>query len=90
MILADTATGRRAGVAGTRLGVWEIIAVWNDLGRNDEALARQLSHLARWQLSVALEYYRRYPEEIDRAMARNQRLADDLEPSAARVHRAGT
>lgn len=79
VFFADAPSGRRAGIVGSRLAVWEIIQVWTGLNRDRAALAGHLPHLAPWQIDAALRYYRFHPEEIDRAIQDNVRMADEME-----------
>ena len=74
---ADEPGGRTAKVGGTGLGVWEILSDFcrdNDL----EALRGTFSHLSQAQLTAALMYYRRYPEEIRRQVDANARLTPEV------------
>lgn len=74
---ADEPAGREAKVAGTGLGVWEVIrddrAVGGDLAR----LREILPHLTAWHLGVARAYAARHPDEIDELIAENARLSTD-------------
>ena len=90
VFFADAPSGRRAGVAGSRLAVWEIVQLWRALQQDRAALAEQLPHLAAWQLDAAIRYHHLYPEEIDRAIEDNARMgpalpeAGDLGPGPTR------
>jgi hypothetical protein len=68
--------GRRASIAGGP-DVWEVIeAVREVTGNRDPArLAAELSYPER-VISIALDYYGRYPEEIDEQIAENARQAE--------------
>ena len=66
---ADSVTGRRPVVAGTGLDVWEVVATWQALGRDETKLREAYGWLTPAQLRAALGYYRLYPEEIDRRIA---------------------
>lgn len=79
IFFADAPSGRRAGLVGSRLGIWEVIQCWKVLGQNRAALQNALPHLTSWQVDAALRYYARHPEEIDRAIADNERMAQDAE-----------
>src|SRR5437870_9358148 len=68
----DSITGRRPVLAGTGLDLWEIIATWQSLGRQEEKLQQAYHWLTSAQLRSALAYYRCYPEEIDRRIALNE------------------
>jgi uncharacterized protein (DUF433 family) len=74
---ADEPSGRTAKVGGTGLGVWEVLSDFcrdNDL----DGLRQAFSHLSQAQLTAALMYYRRYPEEIRRQVEANARLTPDV------------
>jgi uncharacterized protein (DUF433 family) len=68
---ADEAAGREAKVAGTGLGVWEVIRDYLDEGRNRARLRRSLPQLNDAQVEAALRYYSAWPEEIDELVAEN-------------------
>lgn len=70
---ADEPSGRTAKVGGTGLGVWEVLRDFCR-DRDLEALRQTFSDLSQAQLTVALMYYRRYPEEIQREVEANARL----------------
>jgi uncharacterized protein (DUF433 family) len=60
-----------------RLGVWEVLRDFcrdNDL----ESLRQTFSDLSQAQLTGALMYYRRYPEEIQRQVEANARLTPEV------------
>lgn len=65
ILFADGPTGRRAVVAGTGLDVWEVIATWRTVERNEGLLRQSYPWLSGLQLRAALAYYELYPEEID-------------------------
>lgn len=73
---ADEPSGRTAKVGGTGLGVWEVL---RDFCRDDDldALRRMFPDLTQAQLTAALMYYRRYPEEIQRQVEANARLTPE-------------
>lgn len=68
---------RRAWVIGTALDVWQIVEAYQDIG-SLELMAEGGSASER-QIRLALDYYRRFPEEIDDAIAENCRPLDRLE-----------
>ena len=71
----DGPTGRRAGVAGS-LDVWEIIDAVRQVNSTDpEVLASALDLPVR-VLLIALDYYSRFPEEIDEWIADNEEEAE--------------
>jgi uncharacterized protein (DUF433 family) len=74
---ADEPSGRTAKVGGTGLGVWEVL---RDFCRDKDlaALGQAFSELSQAQLTAALMYYRRYPEEIQRQVHANARLTPEV------------
>jgi uncharacterized protein (DUF433 family) len=68
---ADEPAGRDAKVAGTGLGVWEVIRDYLAEKRDVKRLRRSLPRLSDAQLTAALRYYEAWPEEIDELIAEN-------------------
>ena len=68
---------RRAWVTGTALDVWQVVDAHRDIG-SIEQMAAGGSADAR-QIRLALAYYKRFPEEIDAAIADNRRPIEQLE-----------
>ena len=66
---ADEPAGRVAKVAGTGLGVWEVIAAYKGVKGNEKKLKRSLPHVSSAQLKAAVLYYARFPQEIDAEIA---------------------
>jgi uncharacterized protein (DUF433 family) len=62
---ADSPSGRQAYIAGTGLGVFEIVRGLKDLDNDWEELRRSFHWLSEEQLQAALSYYEAYPGEID-------------------------
>jgi uncharacterized protein (DUF433 family) len=74
---ADEPSGRTAKVGGTGLGVWEVLRDF--CGDNDvEALRQTFPDLSQAQLTAALLYYRRYPDEVLRQVEANARLTPQV------------
>lgn len=73
IVFQDGPTGGRAVIAGTGLDVWEIIAAWQEGGRDFEELRQGYDWLSDAQLRAALRYYELYPEEIDARLERERR-----------------
>jgi uncharacterized protein (DUF433 family) len=67
---------RRAWVTGTALDVWEIVHGAQDSGSPERLIAE--SELDERRIRLALAYYERYPEEIDRLLASNRRSVSEL------------
>ena len=62
---------RRPWVIGTALDVWEIVAAARAYGTPGEMAAA--TDLTELQIRVALAYYAEFAEEIDAAIAENER-----------------
>jgi uncharacterized protein (DUF433 family) len=71
--------GRTAKIAGTGLGIWEVLRDFvpdEDIAR----VRRAFPQLSSPQISAAVIYYYRYPQEIQRQVAANVALtAEALE-----------
>ena len=72
---ADEPNGREAKLAGTGLGVWEVIRDYLELGQNRAALQKLFPHLSTAQVQACLLYYAKYPEEIEAAIEQNRQLS---------------
>ena len=70
----DEPGGREAKVAGSGLGVWEVLRDYLAAGRDDRALRKSLPQLSAAQVKACLLYYRRYPQEIDAEIRENAAL----------------
>jgi uncharacterized protein (DUF433 family) len=68
---ADEPGGREAKVAGSGLGVWEVLRDYLAAGRDERALRKSLPQLSAAQVKASLLYYRRYPQEIDAEVREN-------------------
>ncbi|MBI5442515.1 MAG: hypothetical protein HY900_15030 [Deltaproteobacteria bacterium] len=53
--------------------MWEVIASYLALGRDEERLREAYHWLSGRQLLAALGYYRAYPKEIDELIRSNRR-----------------
>lgn len=64
----DTALGRTAFLAGSRLPVWMVVEV---IRLHSGSVVPATRHFDRpeWQMHAALEYARAFPDEIDSALA---------------------
>ncbi len=74
---ADEAAGREVKVAGTGLGVWEVIRDYLAAGRDERALRKALPQLSAAQIRACLLYYAKYPQEIDAEVRENAALTRD-------------
>jgi uncharacterized protein (DUF433 family) len=67
---------RRAWVIGTALDVWQIVDASRDFSSVEEMAAGGAA--SERQIRLALDYYERFPEEIDAAIAENRRAVGEL------------
>lgn len=67
---------RRAWVIGTAFDVWQIVDAHRDLGSVEAMVAE--GALTERAIRLALAYYERFPEEINKAMAMNRRPLSQL------------
>ena len=74
---ADEPADRVAKVAGTGLGVWEIIQEYRAMEENEQELMETLPQITPANLKAALMYYKRYRQEIDSEMAENAALTPE-------------
>ena len=70
---ADSPSGREAIVAGTGLGVFEIISAYRGMEQSWERLREAFHWLGEQQLRAALAYTEAYPEEIEDRLAQEER-----------------
>lgn len=75
---ADEPAGRVAKVAGTGLGVWEVVRDYLAARRDTRLLRKALPHLSEAQTKACLLYYQKYSHEIDAAIAENAALTPDV------------
>ncbi|MFQ5890721.1 MAG: hypothetical protein ACE5JR_11795 [Gemmatimonadota bacterium] len=78
----DALGGRRAAL---RDGpeIWEIISVQRDYGDDAEALRAHFSWIPAEALGQAVEYYRRFGDEVDALIAENERAEEYLRARGA-------
>lgn len=77
VVFVDGPVGRRPVIAGTGLDVWEVIAAWQELGRDYRRLRTAYDWLTEPQVRAALSYYEAYPAEIEHRLARERALTPD-------------
>ena len=77
IIFADSVDGRVARVAGTGLEVFEIIISYNAVNREWSQLKQGYHWLSDDQLRAALKYYELYSDEIDAAVATNEKYTPE-------------
>ena len=72
---ANEPAGREAKVAGTGLGVWEVVRDYLAAGEKEGAVRQAMPHLTPAQIKACMLYYERYPEEIRAEIDDNESLA---------------
>lgn len=75
---ANEPAGREAKVAGTGLGVWEVIRDYLASWKNTRALKMSLPQLSEAQVKACLLYYHKHREEIDAHIAENAALTGQV------------
>ena len=74
---ATEPSGRTAKISGTGLGVWEVLRDF--VGDEDlDRVRRAFSQLSSAQITAALIYYKRYPDEIRREVEANAALTAEV------------
>lgn len=74
LVFHDGVSGRRARLRGGP-DVWEVVSVWRDYAPDREAFYDHFApYVDRPGLDQALAYADRFGEEIDAAIAQNERL----------------
>jgi len=84
IVFADGPMGRRARIEGSGLEVWELVASYLAVGRDEARLRATYHWLTERQILAALGYYRAYPEEID-ALVEANAAEDEPLPFARRL-----
>lgn len=89
---ATEPAGRTAKISGTGLGIWEVLRDFV-LDEDMERLRRAFPQLSPPQMTAALIYYNRYPQEIRRQVEANAALTGEVlerrYPGLVRVIAAG-
>ena len=78
VVFRDGASGRRPGLAGSGLDVWEVVETVEAHGDDAEAAAAY-HELPMWLLRAAMDYYAEFRGEIDEWIAENERIAEELQ-----------
>ncbi|MGH2442355.1 MAG: hypothetical protein ACRDFX_04235 [Chloroflexota bacterium] len=78
IVFRDGPAGRRPGIAGLGLDVWEIIETLQNEDRDARAVAAYLQ-VSQSVVSIALDYYLDYQDEIDRWIERNRSISNEAE-----------
>jgi uncharacterized protein (DUF433 family) len=83
IVFRDGASGRRPGIAWLGLDVWEIVETVQ-MNHGDAAEAADYLAITPDTVTIALDYYADYPEEIDQWIEANAALSDELEAAYRR------
>jgi len=83
IIFRDGPTGRRPGLSGHGLDVWEIVEIIQNEGGNPQEATAYLG-INPTLVNAAQDYYLDYTAEIDQWIDRNRALAADAEASGLR------
>ncbi|MFN2569551.1 MAG: CopG family transcriptional regulator [Candidatus Dormibacteria bacterium] len=78
IVFHDGPAGRYPALAGTRLTVWQVIETAKG-EKGDVAATAAYLNVPAGLVRVALGYYSDYPEEIDRWIETNAKLAEEAE-----------
>jgi uncharacterized protein (DUF433 family) len=68
---------RTAKIAGSGLEVWEVIAQYKAMGKDEQRLRKSFHWLTEHQIRAALGYYKAYPQEIDRQIELNEMVNEE-------------
>lgn len=86
---ANEPAGREAKVAGTGLGVWEVIRDYLMAGESEAAVRKALPQLSAAQIKACLLYYEKFPEEVRAQIEENESAGRQrVEARSRRVARA--
>lgn len=80
IVLRDGPAGIRAGLAGHRLDVWEVIETMRNEGGDQQAAANYLE-IDLQLVAAALDYYAGHRQEVDQWIERNAAMAQEAEAS---------
>lgn len=83
IVFREGPSGRRAGLAGHGLDVWEVVETIRNEEGDVQAAAAYLA-ISPHLVAAARGYYADYPDEIDAWIASNTVAADDSEASVRR------
>jgi uncharacterized protein (DUF433 family) len=75
---ADEPAGREAKIAGTGLGVWEVIRDYLAAGKDEAKTRKAFPQLSPAQIRAALFYYEKHGAEINAEIAENDVSVGEL------------
>lgn len=78
IIFRSGPSGRRPGLAGHRLDVWDVVETVKNEGGDPQAAAAYLG-IGHHLVAAALDYYADYQDEVDRWIEHNAREAEEAE-----------
>ncbi|MGI8827134.1 MAG: hypothetical protein ACR2JC_16140 [Chloroflexota bacterium] len=78
IVFRDGPSGRRPGIAGRGLDVWEVVETVDNEGGDTMAAAEYLS-ISPQAVVTAVGYYLDYKDEVDRWIQRNEEIAQEAE-----------
>src|SRR4030067_158641 len=78
VLVAEGPSGRRARIEGTGIEVWEVIASYLALGKDEKRLKKAYAWLSDRQLLAALGYYRAYPKEMEDLVDANRDMDENI------------
>ncbi len=85
IVFRDGAAGRRPGLIGSRLDVWQLVETVKQNGSVEVAAA--YLELPVEKVQAAMRYYADYTDEIDAWMARNDEIAEQAQSASLREQR---
>lgn len=68
---------RRPWLVGSGLDVWEIISIYHDYGGDLKKMLAGHQSLSEHAVQLALAYAKRFPDEVEEAIAQNARPVED-------------
>jgi uncharacterized protein (DUF433 family) len=87
IVFADGATGRRARIGGTGIEVFEVIDVYELVGRDRLELRRHFGWLNKFQLDMAVAYYEAFPDDIRPRLKSDEQVQAEMEELWAKYPR---
>jgi len=78
VVFADGPSGRRARIEGTGIEVWEVIASYLALGKDEKRLKKAYAWLSDRQLLAAMGYYRAYSKEMEDLVDANRDMDENI------------
>lgn len=89
IVFRDGPAGRRPGLTGCGLEVWEVVRTVEPHGGDVAAAARYLN-IGDFLVQAAMDYYAEYRDEIDEWIREVDRIGDELEAAEMERERQQT